>query len=137
MNGEADPKDTRVTRGRSDGRPTPSRARGARNSQATPVPIGIDPTAPIVDPIAEAAAVAIAKPLPPDMLPRTVRTQVAYRQLVSSGLTGLEAAGIIGYVSGLPTKDSPWTMIQVNRLLFLRSLYSETAWGEAERQPAG
>ena len=71
----------------------------------------------------------------PDVLPRTIKTQASYHQLVSSGLTGAEAAGLIGYVSGLPANVSPWTMTQINRLLFLRALYNEARWGEAERQP--
>jgi len=55
---------------------------------------------------------------------------------VSSGLTGAEAASLIGYVAGLPSKPSPWTMSQINRMLFLRALYNQSSWGEAERRPA-
>jgi hypothetical protein len=138
MTGDVEPKDTRDTT-RRGGRPTPPRPRGARNSQATPVPIGIDPTAPIPEPVATEtidATVAVAGVIPPDFSPRTVRTQAAYRQLVSSGFSGAEAAGVIGFVSGLSTKESAWTMVQVNRLLFLRSLYNETAWGRTERKAA-
>jgi hypothetical protein len=75
-------------------------------------------------------------PSRPDILPRLIKTQVAYRQLVSSGLTSTEAAGLIGYVSGLGPNPSTWTMIQINRLLFLRSLYHEAEWGQAERRAA-
>jgi hypothetical protein len=122
--------------GQTAGRQTPSRARAARNSQATPVPIGIDPSAPIPEPLADETTVAPASAMAPDVLPRTIKTQASYRQLVSSGLTGAEAAGLIGYVSGLPANVSPWTMTQINRLLFLRALYNEARWGEAERKPA-
>jgi hypothetical protein len=135
MTGKADHPSADDT-GRTAGRNMPSRARSARNSQATPVPIGIDPSAPIPDPIADDTHVITAAAIPPDVLPRLLKTQVAYRQLVSSGLTGAEAAGLIGYVSGLPTNLSPWTMAQINRLLFLRAIYHDGAWGSAERRPA-
>ena len=98
------------------------------------MPIGIDASVPIRDPFAD-ATVAVESAIAPDVLPRIIRTQASYRQLVSSGLTGAEAAGVIGYVSGLPANGSPWTMTQINRLLFLRSLYNEGPWGKAERKP--
>lgn len=125
MTGKADHPSTGRT-GRTDGRPTPAGARGVRHSQAVPLPIGIDPSAPTPDPPSGETRVAVGAPLPPDVLPRLIRTQALYRQLVASGLTSAEAAGVIGYISGLPTGTSPWTMIQINRQLFLRSLYTES-----------
>jgi hypothetical protein len=74
--------------------------------------------------------------LPPDVLPRSVQTQSAYRLLVSNGLSGQDAAGLIGYAVGLPQGDSRWSLAQVNHFLFLRALYSNSKWGEAERRPA-
>ncbi len=74
--------------------------------------------------------------LPPDVMPRTIQTQASYRLLVSSGLSGQDAAGLIGYVVGLPAGGSRWSLYQVNRLLFLRASYLDSAWGEAERRPA-
>jgi hypothetical protein len=76
-----------------------------------------------------------AAPMAPDILPRMLQTQAAYRLLVTSGVSSLDAAGLIGYVLGLPACDSRWSLAQINRLLFLRSLYTESKWGEAERQP--
>ena len=134
MTGNADTPNTEGS-GRTPERSVPSRARSARYSQATPVPIGIDPTAPVRDPDVDEVTPVLATSIAPDVLPRTLRTQASYRQLVSSGLTGAEAAGLIGYGSGLPTNVSPWTMTQINRLLFLRSLYNESKWGAAERKP--
>jgi len=99
------------------------------------VPIGIDPSAPIPEPLADETVVKVASAMAPDVLPRIVKTQASYRQLVSSGLTGAEAAGLIGYVSGLPTNVSPWAMTQIHQLPFLRALYNEARWGEAERKP--
>ncbi len=52
------------------------------------------------------------------------------------GLTSAEAVGVIRHVSGLPTCASPWTMDQINRLLFLRSLYTESEWGRDEHKKA-
>jgi hypothetical protein len=100
------------------------------------MPIGLNPSAPIPDRLNEEAFVAVVPAMAPDVLPRTIRTQVSYRQLVSSGLTGAEAASLIGYVAGLPSKPSPWTMSQINGMLFLRALYNQSSWGEAERRPA-
>jgi hypothetical protein len=51
-------------------------------------------------------------------------------------MPGEDAAALIGYVVGLPNCDSRWSLSQVNRLLFLRALYSNNDWGEAERRPA-
>ena len=98
-----------------------------------PVPVEIGIAAEPVDP--EATVAAVAK-LPPDILPRLLRTQASYRLLITSGFSGADAAGLIGYVLGLPQGDSRWTLSQVNRLLFLRSLYSNSEWGETERRPA-
>jgi hypothetical protein len=72
----------------------------------------------------------------PDVLPRLLQTQASYRLLVSSGFTGQDAAALISYVVGLPRCDSRWSLAQVNRMLFLRALYSDSKWGEAERRPA-
>jgi len=79
--------------------------------------------------------VAVA-PIAPDVAPRLVQTQAAYRLLITSGFSGADAAGLIGYVVGLHTCNSRWSLSQVNRLLFLRNLYTNTDWGEAEREPA-
>jgi hypothetical protein len=75
-------------------------------------------------------------PLGPDVLPRTFRTQASYRLLTATGLSTVEAAGLIGYALGLKTGEQPWTLGQVNKVLFLRELYSSDDWGKAERQPA-
>jgi hypothetical protein len=69
-------------------------------------------------------------------MPRIVRTQASYRLLTATGLTGPEAASVIGYVVGLKPSDQPWTLKQVNKVLFLRELYASPDWGAEERQPA-
>jgi len=99
-----------------------------------PVPVGVGRASEPVDP--EKAAVPAVVQIPPDVQPRHVQTQAAYRLLITSGLSGQDAAGLIGYVVGLPQSDSRWSLSQVNRLLFLRSLYSTGDWAEAECRPA-
>jgi hypothetical protein len=78
----------------------------------------------------------VIAPIPPDFLPRQLQTQDAYQLLVASGYSGQDAAALIGFVVGLPPCDSRWSLAQINRLLFLRALYSDSDWGEAERRPA-
>jgi hypothetical protein len=121
---------------RSDDRLVPERARVIKSPRVAPTPIRIDPTAPVPSPIRDDSTIAVAAELQADFMPRLVKTQITYRGLVCSGLTGAEAAGLIGYVSGLAPAHVPWTMPQINRLLFLRNLYSNTEWGKAEREPA-
>jgi hypothetical protein len=84
----------------------------------------------------EEVPVTVEAPLGPDVMPRTIRTQASYRLLTFGGLTSAEAAGVIGYVVGLKACTQPWTLKQVNRMLFLRELYTSGDWGEAERKPA-
>jgi hypothetical protein len=74
-----------------------------------------------------------AAPLPPDCSPRSLQTRAALRSLVSRGLSNDQAAAMIGYVVGLGRCESRWSMRQINGLLFLRNLYSNTDWGRAER----
>jgi hypothetical protein len=97
----------------------------------TAVPVGISPSE---DPSATEMMVG-STPIPPDVLPRPLQTQTAYRFLVASGFSGPDAAGLISYVVGLPQGDSRWSLAQVNQLLFLRAIYLNGDWGEAERRP--
>jgi hypothetical protein len=109
-------------------------ARSARHLPATPVSIGIDGRPPLADPFLGDVAVTVRSAPDPKVLPRKFGLQASYRWLVSDGLTSTEAAGLIGYVAGLPRQLSPWTIDQITRLLFLRALYHEGEWGEAERK---
>jgi hypothetical protein len=113
-------------------RPAAGRPRLGRPA-FNPVPIEIGAGAEQVD--AEATAPVVTH-IPPDVMPRLLQTQASYRLLITSGFSSADAAGLIGYVVGLPQGDSRWTLSQVNRLLYLRSLYSSNDWGEAERRPA-
>ena len=134
MAGRADQSSTGQTgpmaRRPAAGRPRPSAGRPDRTSVPIEVGAAAEPVAP------EKMAVAAAAPIPPDVLPRKVQTQAAYRLLITNGFSGPDAAGLISYVVGLPACNSRWSLAQVNRLLFLRALYSNSDWGEAERRPA-
>jgi hypothetical protein len=130
MTGEENSESTHERADAERRHPRHRNAPGARQ----PVPIGIDSTGTAPDPIHGERRAPSMTALPPEVLPRLISTQTAYRQLVSSGLTGTEAAGLIGFVSGLAPNTTPWTMSQVNRLLFLRSLYRDGEWGRAERR---
>jgi enoyl-CoA hydratase/carnithine racemase len=99
---------------------------------SVPVPVGI-PEAEVSE---VRIALSLAMPLAPDLAPRELRTQAAYRMLITNGIAGAEAAALIGYVVGLAPAASRWNLSQINRLLFLRDLYSNTEWGESERLPA-
>jgi hypothetical protein len=116
-------------------RPGTGRPRqAAGRPERAPVSIDVGGAAkPIQD---EMDAFAPVAPIAPDLVPRLLQTQAAYRLLTTSGLSGPDAAGLIGYVVGLPACDSRWSLSQVNRLLFLRALYTHSDWGESERRPA-
>ncbi len=132
MSGETNSKRDE-TKGKPERRAVRARVRASRTSPPRTVPIAIESgTAPEVLPYQMPASMATEHHL----APRPFATQIAYRQLITSGLSSTEAAGLIGFVAGLATNVTPWTMSQVNRMLFLRSLYRETRWGEAERRPA-
>jgi hypothetical protein len=97
------------------------------------VPIEVGPAPePIVS---EALVVSSTSPLAHDTTVRQFQTQAAYRRLITSGISSPEAAGLISYVVGLAPCESHWSLLQVNRLLFLRDLYGNTDWGKAERAP--
>ena len=119
-----------VARRPAAGRPRPATGR----SERAPVPMGIDMSDEAIS--MQAIVPQPETPISPDVLPRLLQTQAAYRLLITSGFTGADAAGLISYVIGLPRCDSRWSLAQINRILFLRALYSESKWGEAERQPA-
>ena len=77
-----------------------------------------------------------AKALAPDLAPRELRTQATYRALITKGIATGDASALIGYAVGLKPCQSRWSMKEINRVLFLRDLYANTAWGQSERRPA-
>jgi hypothetical protein len=52
----------------------------------------------------------------------TPRPAAAYRQLMMQGLAPDEAANITAVMRGLQIVATPWTVRQINHLLFLRAM---------------
>ena len=106
---------------------SPGRSPAGRRTARVPV---------LVDALAQVRELEWLEPLAPDFRPREIETRAAYRRLIGNGLAGPEAAGVIGFVVGLAQPESPWSLPQINELLFLRDLYLSTPWGETERRTA-
>jgi hypothetical protein len=103
---------------------------------AVGIPIGAEERLALPEPEQRLALPAPAKALAPDLAPRELRTQATYRILVTKGIASADAAALIGYAVGLKPCKSRWNLKEINRLLFLRNLYANTAWGESEQEPA-
>jgi len=52
----------------------------------------------------------------------TQRPSMAYRQLVMRGLAPGEAANLTAVMRGIPLGETPWTVREINHLLFLRAM---------------
>ena len=59
-------------------------------------------------------------------------TRSTYRLLVMRGLAPDEAANLTAFMAGIPVGEATWTLPQVNRLLFLRSLQRSGRFGERD-----
>ena len=53
----------------------------------------------------------------------------AYRQLVMKGLEPQEAANVVAVMAGIGIVAQPWTLREVNHLVFLRALRVGGSWG--------
>ncbi len=60
---------------------------------------------------------------------RDTATLATYRLLLMKGLTTEEAANLTAFLCGIHVGDLHWKLIEVNRLLFLRRLAHNGAWG--------
>ena len=58
--------------------------------------------------------------------------QSTYRQLVSRGLDLSEAANLTAFLNGLAICVQPWTISEVNHVLFLQELYRLGRIGETD-----
>jgi hypothetical protein len=67
----------------------------------------------------------------PNQLPANhdLATRATYRLLLLRGLAPDEAANLTAYLCGLPVGEAPWTLGEINRLLFLRELRRAGRWG--------
>jgi hypothetical protein len=61
----------------------------------------------------------------------SVRTGATYRELIGLGFRSTEAASLVAYLAGLPVGAAPWTLVEVNRMLFLRHMYRSRQIPEA------
>jgi hypothetical protein len=100
-------------------------------SVRVPIEVGPAPESFLADAMATSTGSLVAH----DATSRQFDTQLAYRQLISSGISSPEAAGLISYVVGLAPCESGWSLDEVNLLLFLRDLYRHTGWGKCESTP--
>ncbi len=57
----------------------------------------------------------------------------AYRQLVMKGFDPREAANVVAVMAGIPIVGQPWTLREVNHLVFLRKLRSAGHWDTPDR----
>jgi len=60
-------------------------------------------------------------------------THDLYGQLVSLGLDPGEATQLTAYLNGLRAGAGPWTLTQLNTMLFLRHLYRAGIFGPDDR----
>lgn len=66
---------------------------------------------------------------------RDTATRTTYRQLLMRGLTSDEAANLTAFLCGIPVGEQHWKLVEVNRMLFLRSLARSGSWGPADGSP--
>jgi hypothetical protein len=64
--------------------------------------------------------------------PRPIAAQSTYRQLVSRGLDLSEAANLTAFINGLAICVQPWTISELNHVLFLRELYRLGRFGDRD-----
>lgn len=62
-----------------------------------------------------------------------------YRDLVIRGFASGEAANLTAYLNDLPIEEQPWTLRQVNAVVFLRKLRESGQFGsnDGARSPFG
>ena len=66
---------------------------------------------------------------------RAAGPAVTYRQLITRGFASGEAANLTAYLHRLPIADEPWTLRQVNAVLFLQSLRERGRFGVSDGDP--
>jgi hypothetical protein len=56
-------------------------------------------------------------------------TRATYRHLLMKGMAPEEAANLTAFIAGIPVGESPWTLKQINQLLFLRQMAETGRFG--------
>jgi hypothetical protein len=64
--------------------------------------------------------------------PAEIPTRTTYRLLLTRGLDPTEAANLTAYLCGIDVTGTPWSIGEVNRLLFLRNLARSGRWGPGD-----
>lgn len=75
---------------------------------------------------------SIATVSPPIPTETPIATRTTYRILLARGLAPDEAANLTAFLAGLELGERPWTLGQVNRLLFLRELVRAGRFGRTD-----
>ena len=63
---------------------------------------------------------------------RDTATLATYRMLLMKGLSIEEAGNLTAFLCGIQVAGRHWKLIEVNRLLFLRRLAQNGAWGATD-----
>lgn len=101
------------------------RRRASRASGASPRPVAAWPA---VASTAGSGSVIATLPAPSSSA-EPLATRATYRMLLVRGLAPDEAANLTAFLAGLTLGERPWTLAQVNRLLFLRELVRAGRFG--------
>jgi hypothetical protein len=80
---------------------------------------------------------ATAKSAGPEGADRPFGPAATYRQLVTRGFASGEAANLTAYLHDLPIAEQPWTLRQVNAVLFLQKLREAGRFGASDGAQAG
>lgn len=56
-------------------------------------------------------------------------TRATYRHLLMRGMAPDEAANLTAFMAGIHLGDTPWTLRQINELLFLREMQRAGRFG--------
>jgi hypothetical protein len=64
-----------------------------------------------------------------------LRPDATIRLLQLKGLTRTEAANLTAYMCGLPTTALPWSLRQINQMLFLQRLYQQGRFDIEQGEP--
>jgi hypothetical protein len=102
------------------------RASRASGDQSLPVPAW-----PPADSVAASGSTIATLPSP-SRPTEPLETRATYRILLRRGLEPDEAANLTAFLAGLALGERPWTLAQVNRLLFLRELVRAGQFGHTD-----
>jgi hypothetical protein len=98
--------------------PTPHKRR-----RTPPVPAGDVPCSRTVRSAGSPVARSRATSNQATVLPRTT-----HRLLMMRGLDTAEAANLTAFINGIPVDHCTWSLREINRLLFLRSVARKKGW---------